>query len=86
MNFPPNVWNQVKNVTAQRLVQALEKDDWVRDAENPRGAVLVYRHSSGRRITVHWHPNKTYGPKLLKGLLEDIGWDEADLRRLKLIK
>ncbi len=28
----------------------------------------------------------TYGPKLLKGLLADIGWEEKDLRRLKLIK
>jgi hypothetical protein len=29
---------------------------------------------------------KPMGQKLLKGLLADMGWEEADLKRLKLIK
>jgi len=37
-------------------------------------------------VVIHYHPRKTYGPGLLKGLLADIGWDEKDLKRLKLIK
>jgi hypothetical protein len=36
--------------------------------------------------SVHYHPKETYGPKLLKGLLEEIGWTEDELKRLKLIK
>ena len=39
-----------------------------------------------RQVTLHVHPKKTMGPGLVKKLLEDIGWDEADMRRLKLIK
>lgn len=38
-----------------------------------------------KRIVIHDHPRKTYGPKLLKALLADIGWSEADMRRVKLI-
>jgi hypothetical protein len=32
------------------------------------------------------NPARAYGPKLLRGLLEDLRWSEADMRRLKLIK
>ena len=39
-----------------------------------------------RRVSVHYHPRKTFGPKLLQSLLNDIGWSEADMKRLKLVK
>ena len=29
---------------------------------------------------------KTYGAGLLQGLIDDIGWSQKDLKRLKLIK
>jgi hypothetical protein len=41
---------------------------------------------SRKRIVIHYHPRKTYRPKLLTALLGDIGWSEADMRRVKLIK
>ena len=84
MSFPGHVWKQIKGLSADDLISALERDGWVRDVE--RGAVQVYRHADGRRVGIHYHPNKTYGPGLLKALLEDIGWTVADMRRLKLIK
>lgn len=84
MHYSPHIWNQIKNITADELIKALLRDGWIRD--EGRGAILVYRHFDGRRITVHYHPQKTYGPKLLKGLLDDIGWNEDDLRRLKLVR
>jgi len=39
-------------------------------------------------LTVHMHPSdkKGYGPKLLKYMLEQTGWCDDDLKRLKLIK
>ena len=85
MNYSPNTWNQLKNTTADELVKALKKDGWERDEERAGGAILAFRKSS-ERITIHYHPKKTYGPKLLKGLLDKIGWSEKDLQRLKLIK
>ena len=64
------------------------KDGWIK--EGKRGAVQAYRKEveghSVVRVTIHYHPGKTYGVKLLKALLADIGWTEADLKRLKLIK
>ena len=41
---------------------------------------------NGRRVVIHYHPKKTYGPGLLKDLVRDIGWTDDDLIRLKLIK
>lgn len=87
MAFPPNVWSQLKNLTADDLIKALHRDGWERDPAS-RGAILgfIQSGSPNKRVTIHYHPKKTYGPKLLKGLLADIGWTEADLRRLKLVK
>jgi len=84
MTFPRHVWQQIKNVTADELMRALEKDGWNLDVAS--GAIQVYRHSDGRRVGIHYHPGTTYGRKLLKKLLEDIDWTEDDMRRLKLIK
>jgi len=85
MKFPPYIWNQLKNKSADDLISALKKDRW--DLDEKRGAQQVWRHPDrGRRVSIHYHPRKTYGPKLLKGLLKDIGWTESDMRRLKLIK
>ncbi|MCG2817094.1 MAG: hypothetical protein L6425_14305 [Candidatus Aminicenantes bacterium] len=50
------------------------------------GAEQVFRHPSGRRVSIHYHPHKTFGPNLLKALLEDIGWDVEKMKKLKLVK
>ena len=84
MNYPANIWNQLKNISADELKKALEKDGWKLDGG--KGSVLIYRHSDGRRVSVHYHPIKTFGPNLLKALFDDIEWTEEDLKRLKLIK
>lgn len=88
MAYPPNVWNQIKNLTADDLVSALQKDGWTKDA-SCKGAILVFvkkANPGNDRVGIHYHPKKTYGAGLLKSLIADIGWSEADLRRLKLIK
>jgi predicted RNA binding protein YcfA (HicA-like mRNA interferase family) len=90
MAFPPNIWNQLKNLTADDLVSALLRDGWGKDPAS-KGAILGYvkKDQSGKtinRITIHYHPNKTYGAKLLTGLLEAINWSLEDMQRLKLLK
>ena len=84
MKFPPHVWNQLKNKTADDLISALKKDGW--DPDEKIGAQQVWRHLDGRRVSIHYHPKETYGPNLLKALFKDTGWTESDMRRLKLIK
>ena len=74
MAFSPNVWNQLKNLTADRLIAALEKDGWTRDQAS-KGAILGFIKAAnpGRnRITIHYHHyhhKKAYGAGLLKRAL-----------------
>ena len=86
MSYPPNVWSQLKNTTVEKLMKALEKDGWEED--NPSSCRIPYVKTMDdgekRRIVIHYHPKKTYGAKLLKGLLNDIGWSVEDLKRLNL--
>lgn len=84
MKWAPDIWAQLKNKTVDEIISALEKDGYVRDTEVRKK--IVYRHPHKSRIVIHYHPGKTYGPGLLKKLLEDIAWTEEDMRRLKLIK
>lgn len=85
MSFSHDAWNQLKSITADELIRALKKDNWTQDES--KSAVLVFRSQDGsKRVTVHYHQKKTHGPKLLKGLLASIGWNEDDMRRIKLIK
>ena len=83
MAYTPNTRNQLKNVTSAQIIRALKKDGWVeRKKRAPRGF-----EKDGKYIVVHFHPGKTHQPKLIQKLLEkDAGWDEVDLKRLKLIK
>ena len=82
--YSRSVWSQLRNKTIQDIARALERDGWVREATT--GATQGYRHSDGRRVVLHIHPKVTKSPRILKGLLDCIGWSEDDMRRLKLIK
>jgi len=79
----PEIWNQLKNITAGELSKALKNDQWFERASG--GSALVYKKGS-RWVSIHSHPSKTYGPSQLRDLFKDIGWTEPDLKRLKLIK
>lgn len=84
MQYSRNVWEQLKNITADDLVTALERDGWKRDKGS--SALIPFIDPATRnRVIIHYHPRKTYGPKLLKALLDDIGWKENDMARLGLI-
>ena len=84
MAYPKHIWLQLKGLTADRVIAALKKDGWQQEAK--KGATLGFFKAPRRRIVIHYHPNKTYGANLLTGLLDDIGWSVADMKRLKLIK
>ena len=86
--LPADVWRQLKGITAGDLCRALERDGWQRDTRG--GSQYIYRKvdvdGTARRVSVHVHPQKTFGPALLKGLLDDIGWTADDCKRLKIAK
>jgi predicted RNA binding protein YcfA (HicA-like mRNA interferase family) len=84
-SFSQNVWNQLKNKSANDLIKALLKGGF-RLVDKVK-VERIYRHPDGRKVSIHYHKgNKTYGAGLLKELIEDTGWSEEDMRRLKLIK
>jgi predicted RNA binding protein YcfA (HicA-like mRNA interferase family) len=87
MAFAPHIWNQLKSLTADELIAALKRDGYAQDPAGS-GATIAFIKAGNpsQRVVIHYHPRKTYGPKLLKALLTDIGWSEADMRRVKLIR
>jgi predicted RNA binding protein YcfA (HicA-like mRNA interferase family) len=84
-----NSWNQIRNFTPLQIIKALKKDGWIadRDSSAPYAYFkIVDSHINPLRIVIHFHPKKHYSEKVLKKLLDDIGWSEDDLKRLKVIK
>ena len=80
MAFSQHVWNQLKATTADELESALKRDGYKPDPASA-GAIHTWIKESpqgNNRAAIHWHPKKSYGPKLLKALLSDIGWTEDD--------
>ncbi len=80
----PEIWAQLKNITADKLISAIEKDGW-----NPHLTISSSRKvytKDDKLVSIHYHPHKSYGPDMLKSLIRDLGWTEKDLKRLKLIK
>ena len=84
MTYRKNVWAQLKSKTADELISALLRDGFRCDVSG--GSARTYWHPDGRRTTIDYHPRKTFGPKLLKLILEDTRWSAADMIRLKLVK
>lgn len=89
MAFSQEVWNQIRAITADELIAALEADGYKLDpaSSDATRSYIRYKHPTSDRIVIHYHPGKSYGPKLLVGLIADAGWKtEDDLARVGLIK
>jgi len=88
MAFPRNVWDQLKATTVEELMAALKRDGFTPDPATT-GAELGFIKKGkpqNKRVVIHYHHGKTWGPKFLKGLFDDIGWKLEDLFRVGLIK
>jgi predicted RNA binding protein YcfA (HicA-like mRNA interferase family) len=83
-----NVWDQLRSTTSKQIYNALIKDKtWV--LVSTKGAQQIFRNKlDGRNVSIHLHPTDKcgYGPKLIKELIEFIGWTEDELKHYKLIK
>jgi len=88
MAFPQHVWQQLKATTADEIIAALKRVGYKQDPASADATIAYIKIAtpSNKRVVIHYHPRKTYGPKLLTALLDEIGWTEADMRRVKLIK
>ena len=89
MDYTQNVKDQLRRLTVEKLQKALEKDGWVADPHRSARIPYVLKGENGEtlnRVVIHYHPKKTFGLKLLKGLIDQIGWSVEDMQRLKLLK
>jgi predicted RNA binding protein YcfA (HicA-like mRNA interferase family) len=85
MNFPKNVWEQIKNKTADDLITAIKRYGFVPD--EVIHTERVYRHPDGRRVSIHYHKgSQTFGSGFMKSMMDDIGWSVKDMRRVEFIK
>ena len=78
-------FDRLRNISTGKIARALERDGFTYTRK--KGSERVYRHSDGRRVVIHYHRGSdTFRRKTLRSIIEASGWNEADLRRLKLIK
>lgn len=72
-----------RGLSARAFIRALHADGF--RLTRTRGSHHIYRHADGRRVVVAYHHlGDTFPIGTLKAMTEDIGWSEADLRRLGL--
>lgn len=88
MAFDKSTWDQLKNTTASRLIQALLADNWEGDVIRRAPRAFVKNDGSGKRIVIHFHSQKTqslprYLPQVryMSRTLVGIGDGWADERR-----
>jgi len=87
VTLPKDIFDRLKNITKHDFIKALERDGFLRDVESKQGAILVYRHSDGRRVTVHYHPKAGFGREQLKKMVDAVGWaSREDFKRVGLIR
>ena len=87
MTFPKQIYDQIKNTTKLEFIKALKRDGFERDEASKQGAILVFRHNDGRRVTVHWHAKQSFGKHRLFEMFKAVGWVTAeDLKRVRLVK
>lgn len=75
----------LRNTPVRELIKALERDGFLLKRRTRRRS-HIYAHPDGRLVVVHYHHGSdTMTRKTLESFLEGTGWDEADLKRLRLI-
>lgn len=79
-------YSKLRSLTAREVTRALIADGFLLRAQ--KGSHQRYAHADGRRVTVPFHRSGgTFVPKTLRSILEEQAqWNEADLRRLGLLR
>jgi predicted RNA binding protein YcfA (HicA-like mRNA interferase family) len=75
----------LRNLPVSQLIRGLERDGFTLRRSTRTGG-RIYAHPDGRLTVVHYHHGSDTLPrKTLKSVLDAVGWNEADARRLGLI-
>ena len=78
-------YKRLRSLRARKLIRALKRDGFYE--ERSKGALRLFKHIDGRRITIHLH---SMGQTFAIGTLKDIigrqaKWTEADPERLGIL-
>lgn len=66
-------------------MRALEADGFA--LRRVRGSHRIYRHADGRRVVVAYHaPGETFPTGTLRAMIAAAGWNDEDLRKLRLME
>jgi len=75
----------ITNIKGKAIIKALEKDGF--EFKLTSGSHHVYKHQDGRRVVVAYHhPGEKIPPGTLASIIDDAGWPDQDLIRLRLKK
>ena len=75
---------QLRNVRTRQIIAALEQDGFRKTHQT--GSHATYRHGARTVIVPVHSPGATIPIGTLQRIVAGAGWEEEDLRRLKLIK
>ena len=85
MNETGSLVHLLRNLPVSQLIRALERDGFSLRRSTHTGA-RIYAHPDGRLTVIHYHHgNDTLPRKTLKSVLQAVGWDQTDAKRLGLI-
>jgi len=71
------------NISLRRIIHALKRDGF--NYTGRKGSQRIYRDNNNRRVVIHYHnPGQPLPHYVIRNLLIGTGWDEEDLKRLKL--
>jgi len=75
----------LRNLPVNQLIRALERDGFTLRRSTQTGG-RIYLHPDGRITVVHFHHGSDTLPrKTLKSVLDAVGWDQDDAKRLGLL-
>lgn len=78
-------YSRLRSLTARELLSALVRDGFHLDRKS--GSHYQFRHPDKGRVTLSFHHSRdTFPPKTLRSIIQDAGWREEDLKRLKILK
>lgn len=79
--IPPGL----RTVMVREWIGGLEREGFQRVKK--AGGHLIFRHPDGRMVPVTYQRSSdTFRPKTLKSMLAQARWNEADLKRLGLLR
>ena len=75
---------RLPRLAAKEIIAVLERVGFFLTRQS--GSHKIYKHPSGKRVTVPFHGNKTLHPKVLKSILKDADLDAPKLEDLLRMK